>query len=285
MTDSSNGSLDVDNPCLLIFHQAPMMKMKWFVDSQMKEPSMENNPDHSHDYLSSGEEILPGDEYYANNIQNECFELQDATNEIQMLSDTESGSSTFGISECSSHETDFSENEILANENVDELLYENSNITVLSFSHLLLLFSVKHNLSGEATKNLLKLFATVLPENNKCPLTMSKLKKISKQFQHRKTHYQVCQHCHSQLDKQLHCFNEVCRESHPIQDALSFYILDIESQLRSIVTGKLNKFETLFLLVSVCLKYIHERSKTKFLYIFFLYIFYFIYFNICFIYI
>ena len=75
-------------------------------------------------------------------------------------------------------------------ENMDDsLLYENADITVSSFSYLLLLFSIKHNLSEKAKEDLLDVFNAVLPNGNLCPSSASKLNKLTNGIKN--NHHQI----------------------------------------------------------------------------------------------
>jgi len=122
------------------------------------------------------------------------------------------------------------EDEIIEAEN----LYDGSHYTVQSFCYLLKIFGVKHALPEKGMIDLLQIFCTILPTNNKCPSTLYKFKKRTNGFQHKKTHYNLCPNCHSQI-LGVSCSNEDCVS---VGDPMTFYTFDLESQIETIIKGK-----------------------------------------------
>ena len=124
------------------------------------------------------------------------------------------------------------------NESIDDpLLYDNAEITLSTFSYLLLLYSIKHNLSGKAKDDLLDFFNVILPHDNLCPSSVTDLEKLTNCHKLKNNHHQLCSKCHCNLQNDLCTNNECENNNQPDKAALKFYVMDIESQLQRIVTG------------------------------------------------
>ena len=116
----------------------------------------------------------------------------------------------------------------------DEKLYDHSQYTVQSFCYILKIFCVKHALSEKGMTDLLQIFSTVLPANNKCPSSLYKFNKRTNGFQHKNTHYNLCSNCHCEIVG-ASCTNDECVST---GDPMTFYTFDIESQIEAIIKSK-----------------------------------------------
>ena len=127
-----------------------------------------------------------------------------------------------------------------------DMLYDGAPLNVSSFCYLVSLYCIQHSLSDSAKDNLLKLISCVLPVENKCPMTVYRLNKMTEEFELDKCHYKLCRMCHSELTQER-CVNSACDLSDPVtklttNDMLSYYIFNIESQLQRIISGIHTKF-------------------------------------------
>ena len=122
------------------------------------------------------------------------------------------------------------------NVNLKEFLFQNSQTTIKEFLYSIYLVKVKHKLSDDSVADFLKLFKHVLPEQNKCPVSLNKFEK--ELFNdHKGTFYHMCIKCNKIIDscpfkdfkhKKKHC--KSCES-----ELVSFIQLDVESQLESIL--------------------------------------------------
>lgn len=153
--------------------------------------------------------------------------------------DSESTQS-YSYSDSDVSETDEACEEEEEEENQDDiLLYNNSNITQKTFSHLLTVYSIQHGISGLALENLLGLFTLVLPPGNTCP-TVNALRKCSYTFENKNPHNVLCKDCHSTVVDSA-CSWEESPKSNVTKlnenEKICYYIMDMDDQLQRIIQG------------------------------------------------
>ena len=167
------------------------------------------------------------------NSTNQDEEINSENTSSSLHSET----SSFNEGYMSSHQNSSNE-ESIEEENEDDIfLYENTELKVSGFSYLILLYSIQHNLSRKAREDLLEVFRSVLPVDNNVP-TISKLEKITSDFEISNTHYSLCSKCHCRIENGC-CWNEEClMNNQKVRICSNFYIMDIESQVARIIKGE-----------------------------------------------
>jgi hypothetical protein len=171
---------------------------------------------------------------YSNNFN---FNFNSSSNN----SDAEANSSCSGSASPrlffnSSDEISSDESPEEPNVNLKEFLFQNSQTTIKEFLYSIYLVKVKHKLSDDSVADFLKLFKHVLPEQNKCPVSLNKFEK--ELFNdHKGTFYHMCIKCNKIIDscpfKDFKHKKKYCNSCE--SELVSFIQLDVESQLVSIL--------------------------------------------------
>ena len=140
----------------------------------------------------------------------------------------------------SSGEESDNENENLNNEK----LFEGSNLSLQDFSILFLVFASKYCLADNAKKALLDLLHVVLPDDSNIP-SLYMIEKLVPTLTDPPNHYNLCSKCHTVLTKNC-CTNQECELANSGELSLKkrhcYYVMNIESCLRKIVTGEFASF-------------------------------------------
>jgi hypothetical protein len=120
--------------------------------------------------------------------------------------------------------------------NLKEFLFQNSQTTIKEFLYSIYLVKVKHKLSDDSVADFLKLIKHILPEQNKCPISLNKFEK--ELFNdHKGTFYHMCIKCNKIIEscpfKDFKHKKKYCNSCE--SELVSFIQLDVESQLTSIL--------------------------------------------------
>lgn len=125
-------------------------------------------------------------------------------------------------------------------ENAENFLYEGCDITSKSASLLIKSYVYRHNLSGQAQTDLLRLLQLLLPKPNTLPKSLYLFRKDDRSSDVITRHY-YCSHCFSLVPNSSlssTCPNEFCRKEFQITSGNFFIQLSIENQLKTLLSRK-----------------------------------------------
>ena len=95
------------------------------------------------------------------------------------------------------------------------------------------------DLAANAKKDLLNILDCLVPIGHHLPKSLHSFNKTMKHHELKTTHFELCSLCHSEMKGK--CTNDTCEMQSapvPVENVLSFYIMDVESQLRRIILGE-----------------------------------------------
>lgn len=140
-----------------------------------------------------------------------------------------------GYDEESEHETSECSEDNVAE---DSFIFENSNMSVNTFNHLLLGLAEKHSLSGKVQSDLIDLFNITLPEDNNIPKSVYLFNKTMNHLNYTMRNCSVCSSCQEEIViNNPVCSNDNCEKFQQAVQPLEFAIIDILPQLQRVIAG------------------------------------------------
>ena len=119
-------------------------------------------------------------------------------------------------------------------------LYKGANVSKLGAPILVMLFSLRHQLSGEALIDLVKVLCALLPNGHKFVSSTYLLKKYFADLfgEPAPKKHSYCGNCLGRIRKdQAECYKEKCRNAKKIEHSLE---LDLHTRLCQLYRGKQN---------------------------------------------
>ena len=139
-----------------------------------------------------------------------------------------------------SDDSDKSDSDLSAE--ADPPIYSSASFSVSQFNSIFLTLNERHNLSSQATDNILKFLHLILPQDNRCCSSSYRFEKSLSKLHFSYNKYITCLKCQHPLDYGL-CTNNACAlyNSNGIAEGSStFFVISVLKELKELISGEVS---------------------------------------------